>query len=181
MKDAGGCARRRVLVVKMRKFRRTTHVLAATAIVAAVGVAHTGGKSSADPSGHEVTYTITSTAEVFTSVAFMVNQPKDTVEFADRSTKYLYSLRPKINPDAPWRYTTRLANPERWAWVSAGQYEPFLLEHVPADVAAIDYGYHCEVAIDGHVVATGHGSRELTCGTRPITDLVPDLKGTFPP
>ena len=83
------------------------------------------GTSSAGPVGHQVTYTITSKIEQYTEIGFIANQPANETDYADNSQKYLFLVRPKVNPDAPWSYTTTLANPERWAWLGAGDFYAF--------------------------------------------------------
>lgn len=152
--------------------RRNASVAAAALILVAAGIGITKlttGTSSAGSVGHQVTYSITSEIEQYADIAFIVNQPASEVDYADHSQKYLYTVRPKVNPDAPWSYTTTLANPERWAWVSAGDWWAFQDVYVPPDVRQLDHGYRCEIAIDGHVVASNRGTLEVGCGTKPTS------------
>jgi hypothetical protein len=160
-----------------RTIRHAASSVTVALIVAATGVGFTSGTSSAGPVGHQVTYTITSKIEQYTSISFMANQPANETDYADHSQKYLFTVRRKVNPDAPWSYTTTLANPSRWAWLGAGNFYFFEKMRIPADVAAIDHGYHCEITIDGHVVASNQGSLEVGCGTRPTEELYPDTGG----
>lgn len=152
--------------------RQVASVVAATLIVATVGVELAKETSSASPVGHQVTYTITSQIEQYADIVFMAKQPANETDYADHAQRYLYALRPKVNPDAPWSYTTTLANPERWAWLSVGDFYLFNDVYVPAEVAAIDHGYHCEIAIDGHVVVSNRGRLEVGCGTLPTNPVV---------
>jgi hypothetical protein len=155
--------------------RHRAGVVAATLIVVAAGIGLTSGTSSAGPVGHQVTYTITSEIEQYADIAFMANEPANETDYADHSPKYLFTMRPKVNPDAPWSYTTTLANPDRWAWLSAGEFYAFEDVPLPPDVKAIDHGYRCEIAIDGHVVVSNQGSIQVECGTKPTNPLVPEV------
>jgi hypothetical protein len=158
-----------------KAIRRAARVLAATLIAAAAGVELTSGTSSAGPVGHQVTYTITSKIEQYADIAFIANQPANETDYADHSPKYLFTMRRKVNPDAPWSYATTLANPDRWAWLSAGDLYAFEDVPLPPDVRAIDHGYRCEIAIDGHVVVSNQGRIQVGCGTKPTNPVVPTV------
>jgi hypothetical protein len=150
--------------------RRGASLAAAALTVVTTGVWVTKiiiGTSSADPVGHQVTYKITSEIEQYASIAFIANQPANETDYADNSQKYLFTVRPKVNPDAPWSYTTTLADPGRWAWLSAGDFYAFEDFYLPRRVASIDHGYRCEIAIDGRVVVSNRGSLDVGCGTKP--------------
>jgi hypothetical protein len=164
-----------------KTIRQAASVVTATLIVAAFGVELAKGTSSAGPVGHQVTYTITSEIEQYTEIGFMANQPANETDYADHTQKYLFLVRPKVNPDAPWSYTTTLANPDRWAWLGAGDFYAFYDVDLPPDVTAIDHGYHCEIAIDGHVVASNQGRLQVECGTKPTNPIVPSVSGPPPP
>jgi hypothetical protein len=158
-----------------KTIRQAASVAVAALIVATVCVELAKWTSSAGPAGHQVTYRITSKIEQYADIAFMANQPANVTDYADHSQKYLYTVRPKVNPDAPWSYTTTLANPDRWAWLSAGDWYAFQDVVLPPDVKAIDHGYHCEIEIDGHVVVSNQGRLQVGCGTKPTNPLVPTV------
>jgi hypothetical protein len=158
-----------------KNIRYAASVVAAALIVAAVGVELAKGTSNAGPVGHQVTYTITSKIEQYADIAFVANQPANEMDYADHSQKYLFTVRPKVNPDAPWSYTTTLADPGRWAWLSAGDWYAFEDVALPPEVKAVDHGYHCQIAIDGHVVVSNQGRLQVGCGTKPTNPLVPTV------
>jgi hypothetical protein len=165
------------------KMRRGTNVAASALIVAVSSVGLTCGASNADPAGHQVTYTVTALLNQHTGVFFMANQPPSESAYADNDQLYLFSMRPIVNPDKPWSYTTKLANPERWAFIRVGDWYSFQDAYLPPDVAELDRqrGYTCQIAVDGRVVATGHGQSngQAECGTKPIVHPKPDI-GPFP-
>jgi hypothetical protein len=153
-----------------KTIRRGMSLAAAALTVVTAGVWVTKiivGTSSADPVGHQVTYKITSEIEQYASIAFIAHQPANETDYADNSQKYLFTMRPKVNPDAPWSYTTTLADPGRWAWLSAGAFDAFEDFYLPRRVASINHGYRCEIAIDGRVVISNRGSIDVGCGTKP--------------
>lgn len=157
----------------MTTMRKTARSLAAL-VVAAAGVAVTDGPSSADPGGHQVTYRVTALSEEFVHISFMVKQPLNEMDYAEHTQTYLYSFNPKVNQDAPWSYTTTLANPDRWAYLMIGPYWKFNgRSRIPPEVLALDFGLRCEIAVDGHVVHSQQGAYEAACGTLPITHIEP--------
>lgn len=153
---------------------RTASRAAAAVIVAAASAGVTSGPSSADPSGHQVTYRVTAASEIYAHIAFMAHQPSNEMDYADDSPKYLYTFMPKVNQDAPWSYTTTLANPDRWAYLIAGYYYAGNGKiPTPPEVLAIDPGFRCEIEVDGHVVHKQQGGRQTACGTLPISHIEP--------
>jgi hypothetical protein len=157
----------------MATMRKTANSLA-TLIMAAAGVGLTDGPSSADPGGHQVTYRVTSLSETYVLISFMAKQPSSTEDYAEHSQKYLYSFNPKVTQDAPWSYTTTLANPDRWAYLIIGPYWKYWgRTPTPPEALALDFGLRCEIAVDGHVVHSQQGAWEAACGTLPITHIEP--------
>ncbi|WP_142279481.1 hypothetical protein [Mycobacterium arosiense] len=157
----------------MRTMRTTANALA-TLVVAAGGVGLTGGPSNAEPSGHQVTYRVTSLSESYVHISFMAKQPMNEQDYAENSQQYLYTLNPKVNQDAPWSYTTQLANPGRWAYLAIGPFYKLMgRTPIPPEVLELDFGLRCEIAVDGQVVHTQNGAREAACGTVPISHIEP--------
>jgi hypothetical protein len=148
----------------MTNMRQTTTKVAAALILAAAGVALPHGTSSADPGGHQVTYTVTAANALVAHIMFMALEPENTTAYADNPAKYLYAIRPKVNPDAPWSYTTTLANPNEWATVQA--YNHFAEKDQPPNTPGINAGFHCAITIDGQVVVSRQGDRDVECSTR---------------
>jgi hypothetical protein len=145
----------------MRQMKRK---VAATLIVAAAGVALTHGTSNASPSGHQVTYTVTAANALFAHVYYMATEPPSMTAYADNTAKYLWSTRPRVNSDAPWSYTTTLADPSQWATVSA--YNHFAETDQPPDAPGVDAKFHCQIVIDGQVVVSHQGDRSVECTMR---------------
>jgi hypothetical protein len=162
------------MVPDMTNMRLTTCRVAAALIVIAAGVGITHGTSSANPGGHQVTYTVTTVSELVAQIYYMATEPPDMSAYADNTPKYLWASRPKVNPDAPWSYTTTLANPNQWATVSAFNHyaeadQPSDRGQVPPEryLPGINAGFHCEIVIDGQVVVSKQGDHDVECSTRP--------------
>ena len=147
--------------------RQRASRVAAALLVAAAGVALTHGSSSAGPGGHQVTYTITATKWVVAEVWYMAAEPPNITAYADDQAKYMYSLHPKLNEGVPWSTTTTLANPNQWATVSAHNHYGM---QQPVENPGVNAGFHCELAIDGHVVLSKQGDRDVECTLRHWSD-----------
>lgn len=144
--------------------RRTPSHVAAALIVAAAAVTLTDGTSSANPGGHQVTYRVTAANPLVAQILFMAVEPQDTTDYSDNPAKYLYAVRPKVNADKPWSYTTTLANPNQWATVDA--FNHFAEKDQPSYAPGVNAGFHCSITIDGQVVVSQQGDRSVECSTR---------------
>src|SRR5699024_8633151 len=124
--------------------------------VATAGVAVTHGTSNADSEGHEVTYTVTATSELSVDVQYIQTDPPSKAAYNADADKYLATSRPTpISPGTPLVYTATLADPDQWALVTA------------SGGLRINPELHCEIAVDGQVVASQQGGSGVTCSTRP--------------
>jgi hypothetical protein len=155
---------------------QTTSKVGAVLIVVAAGLPLTHGISSANPGSHRVTYTVTATSELYAQIFYMATEPPSMTAYADNTPKYLFAARPKVNSDAPWSYTTTLANPNQWADVSA--YNHFAEINEPSATPGINAGFHCEIVVDGQVVVSQQGDRYVECSTQHWwPDRAPDRPG----
>ncbi|WP_174237007.1 hypothetical protein [Mycobacterium basiliense] len=126
--------------------------------VAALGIAGTAvppALARADPAGHQVTYTITTTSDLTANVQYMNTDPPSQAAFNADSSKYLNSVRTPIAGGEPLVYTTTLEDPNQWAIVTA------------SGGLRINPEFHCEIAIDGQVVVSQNGGSGVSCSTRP--------------
>ena len=154
-----------VVSLDMTGMRRITSSVAATLLVTAGGVALSHGTSGADPGGHKVTYTITAARELYAQIRYMAADPPNMTVYAENMQKYMFTSRPKVSPDVPWSYATTLVTPNQWATVSASDQIPLSRSVLDAPEGA-DPKFRCEIAIDGQVVVSQRGGREVSCTTR---------------
>lgn len=73
----------------------------------------------ADPVGHQVTYTVTTTSDLMANIRYMSADPPSMAAFNADSSKYMITLHTPIAGGQPLVYTATLANPSQWAIVTA--------------------------------------------------------------
>ncbi len=141
----------------------TSGVLAAgfVTFAAALGVAVTPATSFADPTGHQVTYTVTATGNLTGNVRYMNSDPPSQAAYDANSSQYMNSVQTAFTAGQPLVYTATLANPNQWAIVTAsgGCHWP---DCDSSNVPQIQ----CQIAVDGQVVATNSATTGVTCSTR---------------
>lgn len=133
--------------------RKATARVGAVLAVAAAGIALSHGTSSAEPTGHQVRYTLTSAGGADFDLFYLINQPPNKQAY--NADAYAFVKREKINlaPGVPWVFETTLADPQ-WAILTVsstthgGQAAP---------------NPHCEIAIDGQVVVQQDAPYNLQC------------------
>jgi hypothetical protein len=133
----------------------------ATAIAAAFATDIAPATSSADPAGHQVTYTVTATGNLTGQVRYMNSDPPSQAAFDANSSQYMNTLQTAFTAGQPLVYTTTLANPNQWAFVNASGGC-----HWPDCGSGATPELHCEIAVDGKVVVTQNATTGVTCSTR---------------
>jgi hypothetical protein len=149
----------------MTNVRKLTRVVAASwcgaAFAAAALVAGATATSHADPAGHQVTYTITSTGNLTGNVRYMNTDPPSQAAYDANSSQYMNSVQTAFTAGQPLVYTATLANPGQWAIVTASGGC-----HWPDCGSGDTPQLHCEIAVDGQVVASENATTGVTCSTR---------------
>jgi hypothetical protein len=112
-------------------------------MVATASVAAGPATANADPSGHQVQYTVTTDAPYDFTVTYLVNQPASKAAFNADSNSYLKRDTVHIGPDAPWVVPTTLADPQ-WAFLQVAS-----TQHGGQGAP----GAHCLISVDGQVVS----------------------------
>jgi len=118
--------------------------------------------ASADPAGHQVTYTITTTGNLTGNVRYMNGDPPSQAAFDANSAQFMNAVSTTFTPDQPLVYTANLANPNQWAFVAASGSCRW-----PDCSSGAIAELHCEIAVDGQVVVTQNATTAVTCSTRP--------------
>lgn len=129
---------------------------------AVVGMVATSATSHADPAGHQVTYTITSTGNLTGNVRYMSSDPPSQAAYDANSSQFMTTVPTPFAAGQPLVYNTTLANPNQWAIVTAsgGCHWP---DCDSSNIAQIQ----CQIAVDGQVVVTQSATTAVTCSTRP--------------
>ena len=119
------------------------------------------GQATAHADGHQVTYTVTSPNNVTATVQYMNSDPPNQAAYNADSSKYMTNVQAPLSGGQPVVYSTTLANPNQWAIVTASG-----ILHWP-DSGNGPASFHCEIAVDGQVVAKQDSTSAVTCATRP--------------
>lgn len=123
-------------------------LISGAALMATTGVAH------AEPAtGHQVRYTLTSTAPYDFQVLYLTAQPADKAAY--NADAYSYVKRETINvaPDRPFVFETTLADPQ-WAILQVSS-------TTKGGVGAPNP--HCDVAVDGQVIVAQDAPYSVVC------------------
>ena len=125
----------------------------AAAAIAVAGLAPTQAISSAEPPGHQVRYTLTSTGATGFDVYYLTTDPPSKEAYDADPYAFLKNERVNLAPGVPWVFETTLADPQ-WAIFTVsstthgGQAAP---------------NPHCEIAVDGEVVVQQDAPYNLQC------------------
>ncbi|WP_460359182.1 hypothetical protein [Mycobacterium sp. ZZG] len=112
--------------------------------------------AQADPPGpRQVTYTVTTEQPVTADIYYRGADPPTWADYSHNPYRFSPRARVDIGPQQPWVLTVALADPDRWAMVSATS------GPLPGEPL-----FRCELAVDGVVVATGRGPRGALCSVR---------------
>ena len=149
----------------MRNLRKVATWVGVATLAAACG----GGAAAvapltatADPAGHQVTYTITTTGNLTGNVRYMNSDPPSQAAYDANSSQYMTTVSATFTGGQPLVYSSTLANPNQWAIVTASGGC-----HWPDCGSGATPELHCEIAVDGQVVVTQNATTGVTCSTRP--------------
>jgi hypothetical protein len=145
----------------MTNVRKVTSGVAVATLAAAATVAVAPGTSSADPAGQQVTYTVTSPNNLTATVNYMNSDPPSQAAYNADPSKFMTSVQAPLSGGAPVTYTATLANPTQWARITASGMLRW------PDSGNGPASFHCEIAVDGQVVAQQDATTTVTCATRP--------------
>ncbi len=145
----------------MTSVRRATLAAGCASFAVALAVTVTPAISFADPAGHQVTYTVTSTGNLTGNVRYMNTDPPSQAAYDANSSQYMSSVPATFTAGQPLTYTATLADPNQWAIVTAsgGCHWP---DCDSSNVPQIQ----CQIAVDGQVVVTQSATTGVTCSTR---------------
>lgn len=109
----------------------------------------------AQPAPSLVTYTVTADQPVTADIYYRETDPPTWADYSHNPYLFSPKVTVEIAPDRPWVLTVALADPDRWAMVSATS------GRLPKES-----GFRCELAVDGVAVATGEGPKGALCSVR---------------
>ncbi|MBS1694154.1 MAG: hypothetical protein JST91_18230 [Actinobacteria bacterium] len=131
--------------------RAVTALLAAAVIAAATTVP----AYADEPVLRHVTYTVTADSPVSADIYYRDTDPPTWADYSHNP--YVFSPRAVVDvgPDTPWVLDVMLADPDRWAMVTASN-----------GLSAVTPTFRCQLAVDGVVVASDDGPKGALCALR---------------
>lgn len=108
-----------------------------------------------------MTYTVTSPNNLTANVSYVSADPPSQAAYNADPSKFMTSVQAPLSGGAPVVYSATLTNPNQWASITAsGMLKWPDSGNGPAQ-------FHCELAIDGQVVAHQDATTTVTCAARP--------------
>lgn len=132
--------------------------LVAAIAVTAGGVFAVGPAVAQDPPPqplHNVKYSVFSEQPFYVDIYYRDVDPPNWAAYSHNPYEFSPKVEAQIGPDQQWNLDVQLADPDRWAMVTAtsgpGEARPNI---------------HCVLAVDGVVVATHQGPKGALCSIR---------------
>jgi hypothetical protein len=122
-------------------------------MVAAASIAVGHATAQAEPAGHKVVYTLTSAGAADFDLYYLTTQPPSKAAYDADAYAFLKKEQVNLAPGVPWVFETTLADPQ-WAILTVsstthgGQAAP---------------NPHCDITVDGQVVAQQDAPYNLQC------------------
>jgi hypothetical protein len=108
-----------------------------------------------DPVMHHVRYTVTAARPIYADIYYLDQQPPVFSDYSHDPYRFTPNVQADIAPGHPWRSEVLLSNPDQYAMVSASVgTEPGTPQ------------FHCDLAVDGVVVASQDGPKGVLCSLR---------------
>ncbi|MGV0698857.1 hypothetical protein [Mycolicibacter sinensis] len=130
--------------------RKLALLLGGAGGLAAAVVAHAD-----TPTSHHVVYTVTAAAPVTAEIYYRDVDPPTWADYSHNPYEFSPMARVEVGPGQPWVLHATLIDPQRWAMVTATSGR---LSAAPM--------FHCELSVDGAVVATADGPKGALCALR---------------
>jgi hypothetical protein len=108
-----------------------------------------------DPVMHRVRYTVTTARLIYADIYYLDQQPPVFSDYSHDPYRFTPNVQADIAPGHPWSSEVLLSNPDQYAMVSASVgTEPGTPQ------------FHCDLAVDGVVVASHDGPKGVLCSLR---------------
>ena len=127
----------------------------ASLFVAAGVLVGSGRVHADDPVMHHVKYTISAQKPIYTDIYYLDHEPAIFSDYSHNPYSFTPHVDIDIAPGKPWSYELNLSKPEVYAMVVAS---------TGTEPGAPNL--HCELAVDGKVVASNDGPKGVLCSLR---------------
>ena len=108
-----------------------------------------------EPVLHHVTYTVTAERPAHADIYFRDTDPPNWAEYSHDPYQFSPKVEADVGPGARWTRDVMLTDPYKWAMVTA-----------TSGPAPATPQFHCELAVDGAIVATNNGPKGALCSLR---------------
>jgi hypothetical protein len=133
----------------------TKNVLAGSVLLATAAATLTAAPARADDALHSVRYTVTADQPIYADIYYLDTEPPNFGVYSHNPFQFEPNVQADVGPGKPWTYNLMLANPDQWAWVTAS---------VGTEPGTPNF--HCQLTVDGVVVATKDGPKGVLCSLR---------------
>lgn len=108
-----------------------------------------------EPVLHRVTYIVTSETRINADIYYRDADPPGWADYSHNPYQYSPKVEAGVGPGARWTRDVMLADPDRWAMVTA-----------TSGLAPAMPRFHCELVVDGAVLVTNSGPKGALCSIR---------------
>jgi hypothetical protein len=127
-------------------------------LLAVAGLLATTMPAPADnePVFHHVKYTLTAANPIYANIYYLDQEPPKFADYSHDPYRFVPNIHADIGPTSPWTYELDLANPYQWA---------LFIANVGGEPSTPMF--HCELTVDGGIVAMQDGQKGVLCSMRP--------------
>lgn len=104
---------------------------------------------------HRVTYSVSADQSVHADIYFRDIDPPNWDEYSHNPYQFSPKVEADVGPNTRWTRDVMLADPDQWAMVTA-----------TSGPSPSTPRFHCQLAVDGTVVASGDGAKGALCSLR---------------
>ncbi|MGH3557123.1 MAG: hypothetical protein ACRDTK_06460 [Mycobacterium sp.] len=108
-----------------------------------------------DPVLHRVKYSVSAANPIYADIYYLDQEPPIFSDYSHNPYQFTPNVKVDLAPGKPWTFELMLANPDQYAMVSASSgLEPGTPQ------------FHCDLTVDGVVVASKDGPKGVLCSIR---------------
>jgi hypothetical protein len=108
-----------------------------------------------EPGPHRVKYTVSAQIPVSAEIYYRDTDPPTWADYSHNPYVFSPKVEADVGPDRTWVLEVQLADPGQWAMVTA-----------TSGLSGPESMFHCELAVDGVVVASNDGPKGALCSVR---------------
>jgi hypothetical protein len=109
-----------------------------------------------EPVLHHVKYTLSAADPIYANIYYLDQEPRVFADYSHDPYRFVPNIRADVGPESPWTYELDLANPFQWA---------FFVANVGGEPGVPKL--HCELMVDGGIVAMQDGAKGVLCSMHP--------------